>query len=279
MPTLDRFRPTVIELAGLPGAGKTTLANAIAEIDDRFVAHIVRGPDDLASAALHLGGTGAASSAKRSLARRLAPWLATPITLFRFRSFLMHLAWLLMSSRVRALFGSPSSPDKLSGDNPSLRLILSRLNFVVARNIQMRIRAWRSRKSVLVEQGYVQEAISIRLRLPQRWRSQLWNRYLSGIPRNCLCVVLEISAQDALGRIQSREQDQPSLRFSKRAQKSWQNEGGSEWLHRALEDVVRSMSDPAVRSQFKFIYVSVLNDEEHVMNEVHRAVLQLSERG
>ena len=277
MTTGDRFRPTVIEFAGLPGSGKTTALNSIAETDDRFLAHSVRNRHERYEAVPDTS----LPSARRDTFVHLLPWLVTPTTVVRFRSFLVRFTWLLVVHRLRFVpgIGGSSNNGELPEQVPGLMLILSRLNWVVARRFQVRIRARRSRKSILVEQGFVQEAISIRLRLPARWRDSLWERYLSGIPKSCLTVVLQISASNALDRVGSREVDQPSLRFFKWASSSWQVDGGVEALDRAFEEVEVLLEGEYIRSRSSLSYVDAEQSPSDVLSEVHKIAVRFSESG
>jgi len=271
------FRPTVIELAGLPGTGKTTVANAIAELDGRFIAHTVRNRnlrDEVASVPVNYASL---PSERRDFVMRLVTWVVTPMTVLRFRSFLIHFIWLLISTRASSLFRTSSVIGEVTDRVPSFRMIMSRLNWVLARRLQVRLRAYISKKSILVEQGYIQEAISIRLRLPKRWRDQLWNRYIHGIPKDCVCVVLKISARDAIDRISRREIDQPSLRFVKWAFNSWNIGSGHEELYEALAEVSESLEDPTIQSRFKFVYIRADDSPSNVLNDVYKVARRLSQ--
>lgn len=273
----DRFQPAVIELAGLPGSGKTTVANAIAEIDDRFLPHTVRNRNQRYEIGVDSAIDTSMPSERRDFIIRLIPWFLIPVTVVRFRSFLVHFIYLYVSICVRALFRTTSFAEEINGKLPGLRMILSRLNWIVARSIQVRMRVQASKKSVLVEQGYVQEAISIRFRLPKKWRDQLWHYYILGVPKNCVCVVLKISASEAVDRISRREIEQPSLRFMKWAHNSWHINDGPEELYMALEDASRSLENKITQSRFNFVYITAARSRSSVQDGVHEAVRHLSQ--
>ena len=277
MTTSDRFRPIVIEFAGLPGSGKTTVLNSITETNDRFLAHSVR----IRGGRHEEVPKTSVPSVRRDFVVHLLPWLVTPITVFIFRSFLVRLAWLIVVHRLRFIpgIGGISDDEKPAGRVPGLMLILNRINWVVARRFQVRIRARRSRKSILVEQGFVQEAISIHMRLPEQWRDSLWEAYLSGIPKSCLTVVLQISASSALNRVGSREVDHPSLRFFKWANSSWQIDGGDEALGRVFEEVEVLLKSEHLRSRSTLRYVEAGQSPSAVLSDVHEIVVRLSDSG
>jgi hypothetical protein len=161
----------VIELAALPGAGKTRVC---AELAARL------GPGHLSWVGRH----------RRLIRRSQLPWLLLPVALLRYRSVL------------RVLRAHPSR----AALRDALRALPVHLAEMLLFGLECRLR----RRVPILDEGFVQRGIGLWLRADPDQRSALWEAWLACAPREHTCLVLSCSPDEALRRARSRPRG-PSL--------------------------------------------------------------------
>ena len=184
----------IVELAGLPGSGKTAVASLL--------------PTSLASTAR--------SSVRRHVGRvrkfRIDK-LFLPLTVIRFGKVFRrlhsrvdprtNLPYFLWSGRLilRAAAGFRTGANSYSSPAES---ILTLLNELSVEHWLASIESSMFGKNVVLDEGYVQRGIGAWLRSPVNMRAELWDAYVSCIPRKTTCVVLDCEPSEALRRAETR---------------------------------------------------------------------------
>ena len=163
--------PGLVEMAGLPGVGKTTAARELLK-------------------ELPQGRISFFATHKRKLRTLRLIWLFAPYARFRFRSVFAQLADL---------------------EPPVRRSILYLLNVFLAELCLARLEARLRGRSLLLDEGFVQRGIGLCLRAPEAIRTELWQRYLECIPDGLVCLVLTIDPEHAFARAQSRREGVPQV--------------------------------------------------------------------
>lgn len=169
--SMTSSEPGLVEMAGLPGVGKTTAARELLE--------------ELPHSRISFFATH-----KRKLRTLRLIWLFAPYALLRFRS-------------VFAQLGSLEPPVR--------RSILYLLNVFLAELCLATLEAKLRGRALILDEGFVQRGIGLCLRAPETIRSELWQSYLECIPDGLVCLVLAIDPDHAFARAQSRRQGVPEV--------------------------------------------------------------------
>jgi hypothetical protein len=157
-------RERIVELAGLPGAGKTTVCDGLAS-------------------RLGAGHLSVVGSRRRWLRRTRAYWFFAPAVCVRY------LPTLRLARR---------------GEGAGLLTLLRILSMVHAESFLVRVEATVRRKLVVSDEGFIQRGLSICMRVPAELRREIWRSYLSRVPTGGTCVVLTCSPVEALRRAKRR---------------------------------------------------------------------------
>ena len=186
--------PRIVELAGLPGSGKTAVASLLAERFDSITQSLAH---------RHLGRV-----------RRLGfDKLFLPVTVIRFGNvfhrihssgdssqnppYSLWVARLLM----RVTMASRSGAKAFHSPAESILVLLNEMS---VEHTLARIEARIHGKNLILDEGYVQRGIGVWMRAPDEVRTELWETYVSCIPKGTTCAVLECEPSEALRRAESR---------------------------------------------------------------------------
>jgi len=162
---MPRTGPSWVEIAGLPGVGKTTAGCEL-------------------SARLSHSKVAKSGIYRRTLRSLQLVWLFSPYSLLKFR-------------RVFSRLGAVSSSGR--------RAILSLLNVFMAERCLATIEARIRGRALILDEGFVQRGLGIWLRAPESTREDVWLGYLDCIPKNLVCVILTANPSEARERAQTRE--------------------------------------------------------------------------
>lgn len=219
------------ELAGLPGVGKSMTAIALRK---RL------GDQKLRLTRLYTG-----SSIKTLISLPLIPFI-----LIRFyRVFILLITKQLNSKNIIS----------------SLRVFISILGVLCSYKCEHLISSIESyflKKQAFLDGGYIQWSISIWLRSPVEIRNELWSAYLSHIPNNIVCVILECDSDEALRRAKMRVEGVPSVMSTR----PWSSprEGDLACQYRDMSELLRKKE---LQEKFNCFYIqSTTNTEDQASN-------------
>ena len=176
MSGLASSSPSYIELAGLPGCGKTTICNLLVK--------------RLGVKRLRL-----ANGYITSRYKALIGLAILPVTVGRFHRF--------VTASVRSQGPGGLGRTRLS--------VLSTLNGLMMEYGLAAIEAAFRRKLMILDGGFVQHGISVWLRAADALRTELWSAYLEHVPDTTLCIVLDCDPVVALQRARARPEGVPAV--------------------------------------------------------------------
>jgi hypothetical protein len=249
----------ILELAGLPGSGKTTLSESLLES---------LGPG-------HVSLTG---KYRRWLRRIRFDKLFSPLTAAKFHRvfnelyqngaghsqvsfplWMLKLIWRgIIIPRRRLAINSPTS-------------ILLHLNKMLMDYYLASIEAFVYRKFVILDEGFVQHGLEAWLRAPSAIHQTIWSAYVSGIPKGTLCVVLTCAhADEALRRAQLRPHGLPVSHSLLQQTLGFSSEAN--WLSEQYEGMSQLLTSPILSSRVKCFQVDTeLSREQLAEILLHKA--------
>ena len=175
----------LIELAGLPGAGKSTISSLLRQ--------------HYGLSRLTLVNTYNANPHRLLLSVPVAP-----VSLLRTR----RLFW----SVTRPNAGKPGvaqePPTSLAR---TFFRILAELNVFTVGSGLARLEAFLRGKRPVLDGGFVQRGLAVWLRTPPHARTEAWRAYLSHVPQTVICIILQCEPTEALRRAKSRPDGLPAV--------------------------------------------------------------------
>ena len=119
------------------------------------------------------------------------------------------------------------------------------------------------RKKVFLDGGFIQWSLSIWLRSPIEIQEILWKAYLTHVPNNILCIVLECDPNEALRRAKSREEGVPGVMTSR----EWNSKDGNDLIsqYQRMHDLLKT---EAVQSKVVCVYVNSETDSCNQANMI-----------
>ena len=241
----------IIELAGLPGTGKTTICDLLNKhygVEQLFFINRFMG----------------------SRYRYLISLPLALLTVGKFYRIFMKLIWfnttremkrrMLLNDKVDTSCGH-SFMEKSKGR--TIISVLSTLHIWMMKYWLAVIEASARRKKMMLDGGFVQHGISLWLRAPAGIRDDIWREYLSHIPRGVQCIVLQCDPAEALRRAKMRPMGLPEV-FRRRA-----SSGSREaWLMEQYRQISDLLSDEPLATRVKYIYVSAEMSIEKVVDRI-----------
>ncbi len=176
----------LVEFAGLPGSGKTTVATSLLE-------------------KLNYDGI--------SLAKKFSQWLHKthvdrfflPITAIKFNRVFRDLyqsginlnrgsfpQWILILTWQLAIRSKTRQLNQLNAPKSIFLL----LNEMIVEYFSIAIEVLLFRKFVIMDEGFIQRGIGIWMRSPDRIRNKIWNSYLECIPHDAQCIIFDTEVFD-----------------------------------------------------------------------------------
>ena len=247
----------VIELAGLPGSGKTTVANLLA-------------------ARL---GIKRHCLVEKYNGRRYKLWIGLPLvpyTLGRFHRVFRKLVQYEIathagsrSALVAALVLPVAAVAKVNHGTGrrTFLSVLSVLNGLMMERTLVTLETWLRRRPavppVLLDGGFVQHGIAVWLRSPLELRSELWGTYLSQVPGNVLCIILRCEPGEALRRARSRPEGIPAVLRG----------GGppaqdKTWLMEQYRQMSELLTSKPLTTRAKCVYVNAEMDPDKIVDSI-----------
>ena len=129
-------------------------------------------------------------------------------------------------------------------------------------------------KNVILDEGYVQRGLGVWLRSPVDVRTDVWDAYVSCIPEQTKCVLLECSPSEALRRAESRSRGVWAVT-------KWmpKTSGESAWIEQHYRDMAGALFGPSLADRVSLIRVDAMLSIDGVADAVSAAVASLDARG
>ena len=221
-----------VELAGLPGAGKSTTLRALRK--------------EIGNSKLKFTRIYVNSRFKLLISLPFIPYV-----IIRFYRVFKTLVVAKVSNKKIKI---------------RLRTVLSILAILTSSTMEYWIARFEStimRKKVFLDGGFIQWSLSIWIRSPIEIQEILWKAYLTHIPNNILCIVLECDPNEALRRAKSREEGVPGVMTSR----EWNTKEGSDLVsqYQKMHDLLKS---EAVQSKVDCIYINSETDASSQANMI-----------
>lgn len=233
-----------IELAGLPGSGKTTICKLLIE---------------------RLGGGRLFFINKYNGWRHriLVSLPFVPLTVGKFHRIFSKLIQ-MKATRGRGL----AQVAMCSRSNPriysrTILSILSVLNVFMLEYWLATLEASVRRKWMILDGGFVQRGIAVWLRAPREIRAELWHAYLSHMPRAIVCIILQCGPAEALRRAKSRQDGVPDVLL--RRPSSFTDEN---WLMEEYGQMLKLLMSEALTARVKCIYVNAEMDADKIADSI-----------
>jgi energy-coupling factor transporter ATP-binding protein EcfA2 len=177
---MDNKKNYILELSGLPGSGKSTLSKNL--------------NNSLKNQSLIYGRKFSQIKFKYLLSLPFVPYI-----LIRF----YRVIWALFIAKIHSFNG-----------DVSFRVIFGIIFTLSASVMEYRmscIECLLKNKIPLIDGGYIQWGISIWLRSPPEIKNEIWSAYLTHMPKNILCIILNCDSSEALKRAHARVEGVPNV--------------------------------------------------------------------
>jgi len=231
---------SIVELAGLPGTGKSTTS--------KFLKRKVGG-QTLFLTRMYIG-----SKYKLLLSCPIIPYIL--IKFHRVFRTLLHAKITDANSEI------------------SLKTLLSIVAVLSSSIMEYWIALIESsirRKKVFLDGGYIQWGLSVWLRTPPEIKADLWSAYLTHIPKNILCIILECEPHEALKRAKSREKGVPNVMYHRK----WNSDHNNE-LEDQYQQMFNLLKNEDIQSRVICIYVKSDTDASKqadlICNDIERFI-------
>ena len=226
----DKKDPFIFELSGLPGSGKSTVIKQISKILKKKPLFLTK----------HY---------KETPYKFIISIPFIPFILLKF----YRVTKILYNSKFKNLNSFVSLKVKLS--------IIVTLSICFTEYVITKTEARLRRKIVLLDGGFIQWGLAIWLRTPPEIQIKVWEAYISHIPNNILCIIIDCSPNEAIKRAKMRNEGIPSVFMTR----PWSNKDLN-YLNIQYTKLYDLIKNQEIKFQASCMYISSLDDSKTQAN-------------